>query len=315
MMKLTRRQFNRFFAALGIGAGSGRNLIAQTSSDEDEKSEENCNINIVKTETAIAVDDEKCLFWIDGLYIDKSQIRPRANLAFLLKFPQTPDHFIDKVVFADGDKNTLGVRYFEPQDKLSSGYPPYLIFNNVDLSKSNRFYLVFQVKHNNEIIVYRKTLSSFDLRRSRLDHQELPAKLRFDLDASHQGIISNILQFRANLTRKSVKQHIIRSQILQLSNDNHFTIQIAFFHEDESPDHYNRYFIVTDPVGRILGLVKREFGDAQKEFVMVSALTENERTQWGLTRDKVARINDCPYIMIFADDVKESLSGSTIWLR
>ena len=74
MMKLTRRQFNRFFAALGIGAGPGRDLIAQTSSDEDEKSEENCNINIVKTETAIAVDDEKCLFWIDGLYIDKSQI-------------------------------------------------------------------------------------------------------------------------------------------------------------------------------------------------------------------------------------------------
>ena len=62
-MKLTRRQFNRFFAALGIGAGPGRDLIAQTSSGEDEKSEERPLNDILEKEKLF------CLIYMKGLKI------------------------------------------------------------------------------------------------------------------------------------------------------------------------------------------------------------------------------------------------------
>jgi len=330
-MKINRRQFHKIFAALGVGGIAVANKSKAQSeesttptprtpnsgSEEDETTEEplNCNQDIVKTETAITCDPDKCIFWIDGLYVDKSQIRPRANLAFLLKFPQTPEHYIDKVVLADGDKQTLGVRYFEPHDKISTGYLPYLIFNNVDLSRSRRYFLVFQLRDKGETYIYRKTLSTFDLRRTRLDGSEIPAQMRSDLETAHNGIVSSPLQFRTNLSRKSVRQHMVRAQLVELTNDHNFAIQVGFFHEDESASHYNRYFIVTDPVGRILGITKREFNDENQGAVIVSALTENDRNRWGLTKDKVAKINDCPYVMVFVDDVKESLSKTTIWLR
>ncbi|MCB9229586.1 MAG: hypothetical protein H6618_08240 [Deltaproteobacteria bacterium] len=312
-MKLSRRQFGTFITALGLSKAAFR-TSAQESDEEDEEKDP-CNIDIVATETAISCDPDKCIFWIDGLYAEKSRVNVRANLSFLLKFPQSSEHYIDKVVLADGDKNTLGVRYFEDQDKISSGYPPYLIFNNIDLSSSRRFFLVFRVIEGSEIVIYRKTLSESSLRKSRLDHGELPARLRLDLDRSHSGIISSPIQFRTALGPASVRKHAVRARLMQLSSENQFSIQISFLHDDENASHFSRYFIVTDPVGRILGLLKRDFGDNRRDYVTVSALTESERNHWGLTMDKVAKINDCPYVMIFVDDVAESLSKTVIWLR
>ena len=320
-MKISRRNFGKLLASLSF---SGAALAAYEQNNDQETGPEapqktnnikKCKTDIVSSESSIACDPEKCIFWIDGIYIDKSRLNIRANLTFLLKFNQKEDHFIDKVVLADGDKNTLGVRYFEPEDKISSGYPPYLIFQNIDLAKSRRFFLVFRVIESGDSLIYRKTLSSHNMRRSRLDSSELPARIRLDLDKAHSGIITNLLQFRSRLGPKTVRQHQVRAMLRQITSDNRFIIRVYFFHSDADATHYNRYFLVTDPVGRLLGLSRRSFGDNKRDYVEVTALTENERTTWGLTRDKVAKINDCPYIMVFADDVGEALCRTIIYLR
>ena len=72
---------------------------------------------------------------------------------------------------------------------------------------------------------------------------------------------------------------------------------------------------MTDPVGRLLGLSYRKFGDPQGSYLLLSALTELQVQQWGITSDNVAKIKECPYILIFADDVKNSLSMTTLWFR
>jgi hypothetical protein len=93
-------------------------------------------------------------------------------------------------------------------------------------------------------------------------------------------------------------------------------------HIDGGPEHYMRYFIVADPVGRILGYVKRGYVAPGPGVVVstdpipVRALTEVERLKEGyvIDSDYVARINDCPYIQIFTEDVFDALAKNTIHL-
>ena len=315
-MKVNRRQFHRFFGALGLGS-LGLNTTTQSLANPYADSDpcEAANQDIVGSETAITCPPEKCVFWINGLFFTGANLSVRANLAFLLKFPQLPESYIDKVVFADGDKKTLAVRYFDPSDKISSGYPPYIIINNINLESHRRFFLVFQLRQGNKTLIYRKTLSGFELKRSRLTGTQLPANLRYEVEQAHNGFITTPFKFKTNLHRSLVVQHTVRAQILELSKDHRFKIQISFLHDDVDDSHYMRYFIVTDPVGRILGLYKRRFNDGKKKSIVVGSLTEAERNNWNLVKDNVAKINDCPYIMIFVEDVKEAIAQTIIWLR
>lgn len=320
-MKVNRRQYSKILGSLGLGLLGGAKLQerqALAATPREETTPSNCptnNENIISSETALTVASDKIAYWINGLYFKSSNLGSRATVAFLLKFPQTEASYIDKVVFADGDKKTLGVRYFEPGDKISSGYPPYIIFNNIDLTTSKKFYLAFQVREGTTTKIYRQTLSEYTLQRSRLDGPQLPASLRHDIGKSHEGIITTSLQFRSSLARKSVTQHLVKANLLALSNNQDFTLKIDFLHPDTDTDHYMRYFIVTDPVGRLLAAVKREFGDGAAGSIALSSMTEKQRGDWGLTKEHVAKINDCPYIMVFVDDVKEALAQGIIWLR
>ena len=86
-------------------------------------------------------------------------------------------------------------------------------------------------------------------------------------------------------------------------------------HKDVSPDHFMRYFLVTDPVGRILAIKKRTFQDGLEESCTLSSLTEEERNFWGVTQDYIPKINDCPFVLIFMEDVQEVLTMGLLWLR
>ncbi|NRA43928.1 MAG: hypothetical protein HRU09_03115 [Oligoflexales bacterium] len=314
-MKVNRRQFNRLFGALGLGSfslNSSEQAIANNYGSTDAC--DTANQKIVDSETALTCPPEKCFLWINGLFYSGTNLS-RANLAFLLKFPQLPESYIDKVVFADGDKKTLAVRYFDSSDKISSGYPPYIIINNINLDSHRRFFLVFQLRQGNKTLVYRKTLTGYELKRSRLAGPQLPANLRYEVDKDHDSFITTPFKFKTNLHRSLVAQHSVKAQILELTKDNRFKIQVSFLHDDVDEGHFMRYFIVTDPVGRILGLYKRRFNDGKSKSVVVGSLTENERNSWNLVKDHVAKINDCPYIMVFVEDVKEAIAQTVIWLR
>jgi hypothetical protein len=331
-MIISRRIFNKFLAACGLGAFFTRynKLFAasffsldtsssapNTSSSAPDTSSSSgaattCS-DLVSDDSAISWGDSNIVFWIDGFYYSNTQLNSNAYFAILLKFQQTSLTFINKVILCDVNKNIVYARYYEATDKISSSFLPYLIFNNVSLSQST-YYLYIQTLENGSTLHYRYAFAASTLSKSTLTNTDLPAVVRADLiAAAHSGQIYSSYYFSKSLM-PSMNVHNVRVWVQQITTDNAFTIQIAFMHQDIDVTHYMRYFIVTDPVGRILGLLKRSAPDPTVSSVQVMALTEADRNYWGLTQDKVAKINDCPYIMVFCDDLV-SLVKTTVWLR
>ncbi len=102
-----------------------------------------------------------------------------------------------------------------------------------------------------------------------------------------------------------------------------------------------RYFIVMDPVGRFLGLVRRSSnldtnfpqGDsAQVARVSKISAADQDTFKFGFTTAEQANapnavpdpaklvfqigdIRDCPYVQIYTEDVYDALSRTTIRLR
>lgn len=262
-------------------------------------------------EKAIAWPDEKLHYWIDGFRYDRTEYDNRAYLAVLLKHQQLKESYIDKIVLTTDDKTIVSAGYFTADDKISSSYLPYLTFYNLNLT-SSRYFLYIQVRESTAVKRYRYTFSFSKLNRTTLNGPQLPPQLRVDLENSFGGNVSTPYYYKRGLV---LARHNVRPQLLQLEANNFFVLKIPFMHEDEGASHYMRYFIVTDPVGRIIALKKRIYGDGLSQFVLLSSLTEEDRNRWGLTRERVAKINDCPYVMVFCDDVSEALMRGTIWLR
>lgn len=284
-----------------------------TSSKSSAEEENKCD-DLKSFESAIVWPEDKISYWVDGFRFEDG-IDHRASLAILIKHQQSKTSYIDKIVFTDSEKNTVSARYFSADDKIASDYLPYLIFSKLSL-RSDRFHLYLQIREDGFAKKYRYTFSQSTLKKSKLSNMDLPADVRFDLQKSHTGIVSNSYFFRSSLLPdKGLEKHRVDISLLELSSDNQFKIKINFTHADVSPTHFMRYFLVTDPVGRILGLYKRPFGEGPGKSVLVSALTEKERESWGLTKNKIAKINDCPYVLIFTDDAQEALMKSTLWLR
>ncbi|MBI2603037.1 MAG: hypothetical protein HYW48_08270 [Deltaproteobacteria bacterium] len=296
---MDRREFGKLLGLVTVGA-------SLPSLAQEERCEE-----LRVFEKAIAWPDEKIHYWVDGFRYDRSEYSTRAYLAVLIKHQQTKESYVDKIVLTTDDKTIVNASYFTEDDKISSSFLPYLTFYNLNLT-ADRYFLYIQVRESSSVKRFRYTFSLSKLNRSPLSSSYLPPQLRADLEKSFEGVVSTPYYYRRGM---DLARHNIQAQLMQLEANNFFVLKVYFMHEDESPDHFMRYFIVTDPVGRIIALKKRIYGDGLSHFVLLSSLTEEERNRWGLTRERVAKINDCPYVMVFCDDVSEALMRGTIWLR
>ncbi len=259
---------------------------------------------------AITWSEDKINYWVGGFSYKTPGLNSRASLAILLKEPQTNATYIDKVVLTTADSAIVAASYFSATDKISTGYLPYLIYNNLSFS-SAKYFLYIQQQASGQIQRYRYTFTQSSLTRSTLNGIQLPAKVRGELNMDPLfGTISSLFSYPEKV---DMSKHIVQAQFVFLSKNNAFSIKIKSMHKDVSINHYMRYFIVTDPVGRILGLHRRNPGEL--DDCIISNLTEADRNTWGLTQDKVGKINDCPYVMIFCDDVQEVIAMTTLWLR
>lgn len=306
---LSRRGFLGVFASF-IWLLKNKPLLAQ------EEAEESCDLK--QSQAPLRWNEENIYYWIDGLHIPEGNISSRATLAVLLKHQQTTANFVDKVVLADSQDNLMAARYFSAQDKLiAGGFVPYLIFDNIDMKNSNLpLSLYIQIREGSVIKRYKFAFAKSVLKKSKLNQLYLPREVKSDLLLSHDGgTIASYYRFPTTIPFDHFGYHLVRASVIHIGEDGRFSLQIRFLHQDNDEYHYNRYFIVTDPVGRILGLVKRQYNDGQTNAVVVSQLSETDRNRFGLTKENVARINDCPYLMVFVDDVKEALVQANIWLR
>lgn len=299
-MEIDRREFSKLIAGVG-GALSYSKLLGRDSSKCGELS---------AFDDVIAWSSDKIAYWVDGFNYRDTELNNRAYMAILIKHVQNQEEYIDKIVCTNKDKEIILAQYFAPEDRISSGYLPYILLSNIDLSQSLLF-LYIQVRSPTQLRRYRYTFSN--LERSKLTGPQLPAELVADMrTAAHAGIVSSPFFLPDN---DSGLSHNVRARLLDVKPSGFFSVGVEFMHGDQDLKHYMRYFIVTDPVGRILGLSKRLGPKGYDKVKLVLSLSEQERNTWGMTRNMVAKIGDCPYIMVFCDDIAESLSKTTIWLR
>ena len=282
-------------------------------------------------------------FWIDGLHFgDRSDVKSRANITLFMDLSQTAVSHVESVVLMDPDKKTMGARYFDSSMKMLDGHVPYVRFENVELDHRRSYYCVYTVRSGSTVKLYTAEIKNPEV--SRLNTTWLPQKMRDDFKTflvgntanPTPGLITTQFQF---YTLNGLTNHCARGRVVNMASDGaSFDVNIDFMHPDGGRDHYMRYFIVMDPVGRLLGFHKREFGDptsnggANQTWNVKAIGTDMIKDPakagtadkdklypradvWGVPRLQIANIADCPYIQFYTEDSYDAIARNMIRLR
>lgn len=183
--------------------------------------------------------------------------------------------------------------FYGPEVTTSTNFQPYTIFENVDINPNYKYELIFvRVQNQATVTYYRHIITNPEPSRFDYNHilsmqndhrtaQFVPYLLdeiresneyRLHPDgganpAHHHNDAAKTLQKSGYInTPYGVAiggPHTCRARILKIdtsgANPGDFEVEIEFMHGDADDTHYMRYFLVTDPVGRLLGGVRRVF--------------------------------------------------------
>jgi hypothetical protein len=237
---------------------------------------------------------EDFLYWIDGPmnkalegYAGKGgDLVTRARLSCTMHLPHNSVSFIETVILTDSSNNILAQQYFDHNSKLQGGWAPYVVFENLDLDKSKSIKVIF-VQNNKDkpAVVFEHVIT--DPQPSRFDYAHLSSAARDKhildflhkelnvLDTSGDAKVNYRFKYFPSGTKGTEDTagsgfvttpfgtwlndpHTARAKILNINKSTgDFEIQLDLMHEDVGETHYMRYFMVLDPVGRILGAVRR----------------------------------------------------------
>jgi len=262
--------------------------------------------------------------WIDGLHFDKahSDLSSRANITLFMDLSQTANSFVESVVLMDPNKKTLGARFFDASMKMIDGHVPYVRFENVQLDPTATYYCVYTVRNGTKSSLYTATIAQPTT--SRLNTTWLPQTMRDDFKTFLQkntanatpGLITTQFQF---YTANGLTNHCARGRVTNMASDgSSFTVNIDFMHADAAADHFMRYFIVMDPVGRLLGFHKRagmNDGGISNGALDVTKLSDGDKATFNVPDLQVANIADCPYIQFYTEDSYDAIARNMIRLR
>lgn len=274
-------------------------------------------------------------FWIDGLHmgvtnsagklVGSSNVKSRANITLFMDLSQTSVAHVESVVLMGPNKELLGARYFDSSMKMRDGHVPYVRFENIELDHTKDYYCVYSVRSGSKLSLYTSKIEKPET--SRLNTTWLPTTLRNDFKTfllgnqanPTPGLLTNQFQF---YTVNGLATHTARGRVKEMASDGKsFKVNIDFMHGDAAADHYMRYFIVMDPVGRLLGVVKRnQMGDQAGGAVVgstvnVSQITDAQKASLGIPDLQVANIADCPYIQFYTEDSYDAIARNMIRLR
>ena len=279
-------------------------------------------IDIKNDQSPIGIFDESIYYWIDGM-------RPKSNsnIAFYVHLKQTTEEYVERVVLTTGDKRTLGVRYYEVDAANSKGFAPYVIFNGLDLRFSNKLFFIVQMKAGENVKIYRYTLDSVKLLQSKLQLEKLPPEVVNDFKEIHAGQCYSSYHFQVRAVREQICNEnglplpcfsslFPLPQIKSISENSQFRLDVVNRYPDHSSQNYMRYFFLTDPVGRLLAIHKRNYQDSNYGLIPLFTLSSNFwKSRWGIDIETIPRINDCPYLLLFAENPKYGIFYSHLWLR
>lgn len=318
--EMDRRQLLKMTGTYGIGATflSPSELFAQGMCEK---------IVIDNGEFSATQAGATLQFWIDGLHFPgMSTVKSRANITLFMDLHQTAVSHVESVVLMDSAKRTMGSRFFDSSMKMQDGHVPYVRFENVELDGSKTYYCVYTVRSGKTVRLYTAEIKNPQI--SRLNTTWLPELMRGDFKIfllgnqtnPTPGLITTQFQY---YTMNGLTNHCARGRVKEIQSDGSFKVNIDFMHDDSGPDHFMRYFIVMDPVGRLLGFHKRtgptdtngvtKFGGA--DTVDVVPLTADQKDKFAIPDLQVADIRDCPYIQFYTEDSFDAIARNMIRLR
>ena len=315
--EMDRRHLLKMTGTMGIGATfvSPSELFASGACDRVDTSPSS-----VPTEQAGAT----LQYWIDGIHFGpRSDLKSRANITLFMNLSQSAASYVESVVFLDQNKNTVGARYFDSSMKMiDHNYVPYVRFENVDLDYKATYTVIYSVRTGSSLKLYTSSIVKPTI--ITLNTTFLPQTMRSDLQTflvgntvnPTPGLITTPFQF---YTANGLDLHSARGRITKMSGDgSDFVVNIDFMHGDAAADHYMRYFIVMDPVGRILGFHKRKTMNENNQSsgsLDVSAISGDTRNEFNVPDLQIANIADCPYIQIYTEDSYDAIARGMIRLR
>jgi len=247
---------------------------------------------------------KELLYWIDGpmntglpTYPSTNVLMTRARLALTMPI----DHnkalgWIESVTLAEGN-SIIAQNFYGSSSGTVTGKAPYTVFENLDLDFKKEYKVIYVKSDSAENltayvhVIKNPEPSRFDYNHivaymtpEDRDSHYLPA-LAKELEASNQYHFSADDSKNGYVTTPygvtNAGSHTCRARILSIdgegakdgSNNNiqgNFDIEVEFMHGDTGDSsHYMRYFLVLDPVGRILGGVRRIHGDGVSGKVLV----------------------------------------------
>jgi hypothetical protein len=279
---------------------------------------------------------DEMFIWIDGPFGTQfgtgfENALTRVKLAVLVDLPHTVDSYVEAVVITDSERRIIARQSFVAAQATSKGRAPYAIFDNIVLDPTMSYFVYFVVNKKDSSVIYRYTLPKDKVVQSRLDYEHLNSRARMQMPpefitdmndrtqhlfdgkpALGEGYMTTPFQHFAELPL-----HTVRFKLKTMSRNGNFEFDIGKMHADANDAHYMRYFLVLDPVGRILGGLRRNFGDP--DAAAVSHLITNKLV--GIASSKVGakpedlNITDCPYVQILTEDKRDAMARTTFRLR
>ncbi len=236
---------------------------------------------------------KELLYWIDGpmnvgLPGYSGGLQTRARLSCTMNMLHTAASFIESVSLVEdpaGSKTLLAQTFYGPSAGTITGRAPYTVFENLELDYNKSYQILYVKNVGGMITVYQHTI--MNPRPSRFDYTHAPGSLLEQVESFMPDLVgelrdSNRYYFESDATKTGYVTtpfgttqagHHARAHIKNIvtsgANKGDFEIEIDFMHGDANDAHYMRYFLVLDPVGRVLGGVRRIHGDGVTSKVLV----------------------------------------------
>ena len=236
---------------------------------------------------------KELLYWIDGpmnvgLPGYSGGLQTRARLSCTMNMLHTAASFIESVSLVEdpaGSKTLLAQTFYGPSAGTITGRAPYTVFENLELDYNKSYQILYVKNVGGMITVYQHTI--MNPRPSRFDYTHAPGSLLEQVESFMPDLVgelrdSNRYYFESDATKTGYVTtpfgttqagHHARAHIKNIvtsgANKGDFEIEIDFMHGDGDEAHYMRYFLVLDPVGRVLGGVRRIHGDGVTGKVLV----------------------------------------------
>ena len=281
--------------------------------------------NIKEVDNAIGLTEYEYLLWIRPYYggvFDPSRIGFVCLVLFLRRV-QSHMKYIDRLILVDDTKTTLYTYYYQRPDPGVSFVMPYILYDKIPILDSDRISFVMReidyVQKKSQ--VYRLTVTTSRLTSSKMTDLRLPGTVKSVLGNSrHGGFFQTVYRFQSEWMHRD-GQDLIQGptpliRVQEIHEDGRFDIRVKL--ESNDSDSFQRYTIVTDPVGRLLGFTYRESKGTQYEgeedgFIRVTHMGEKERSDLQVMSEDIGDLKSCPYLMVFAENSKNHASYAILW--